>query len=163
MDLYHYHHFFQNRTPMPSFGPLNKFAQDEKVEVEHVLEQCELCLGELSTFGFFLVLDFSGVKEKRFDGFIIVWLCESPIFGWFTFPFSENSPVILWMKSTFLDDFSNNFCFLTYCARKKFQTAKPYSSTRRSERSTAAAGCTFGEIRGVSRLVKKWEPSFRGK
>lgn len=118
MDLYHYHHFFQNRTPMPSFGPLNKFAQDEKVEVEHVLEQCELCLGELSTFGFFLVLDFSGVKEKRFDGFIIVWLCESPIFGWFTFPFSENSPVILWMKSTFLGDFSNNFCFLTYCARK---------------------------------------------
>ena len=62
--------FFQNRTPMPSFGPLNKFAQDEKVEVEHVLEQCELCLGELSTFGFFLVFDFSGVKEKRFDGFI---------------------------------------------------------------------------------------------
>ena len=57
-------------------------------------------------------------KRKRFDGFIIVWLCESPIFGWFTFPFSENSPVILWMKSTFLDDFSNNFCFLTYCARK---------------------------------------------
>ena len=49
---------------MPSFGPLNKFAQDEKVEVEHVLEQCELCLGELSTFGFFLVLDFSGVKKN---------------------------------------------------------------------------------------------------
>ena len=47
--------------PLPPFGPLNKFAQDEKVEVEHVLEQCELRLGH--TLGFLLVLDLSGVRK----------------------------------------------------------------------------------------------------
>ena len=88
------------------------------------------------------------------------WLCESPIFGWFTFPFSENSPVILWMKSTFLDDFSNNFCFLTYCATKiskLLSLTAPLEEVSDRQRRLDAPLATF------VRLVKKWEPSFRGK